>query len=858
MSESNAQERRQRLPIPPEKRKSLRLWATGAREEILSPFIPDYAAAVTRGRSAERKLLRRILVIFFSRVHWSLPDWEQPVLDPNWSADSVIMPEQLTPEVQAFKDARLRELGKRIRRWFRYRDPYARMVIRLSGYAPPRKARQAFQQYMVECYRSDVAPMVQLRWAQKQQQDPAYINVRPRAGFRAAVAKEMFGALSRLEQQGYAERAKVLAAAEKAAFENALREAPSMTPEARLAALNRLPDFIAPILQEIYNVTGCHSTLIVGGPHPEFGGQITTTHISFGRSLNAGHSHWAEYDPLRFERDVLGFYVDFLKTTYTERDCVAAALPNQPARTKPGTSMGTADEDSDADTSPNIDSESDSEDEEISDLESDTELNRSKKRRRHGQNAPPPPHPRTSFPVTSAVSNSSPAGMPRLPMIPLISMHSQSQNGVTNEFTFSSATQSNQNSVMNYPSVTQSAHVTESLTMGSTWLPSSTLTAPAPAPAPAPALDFAKKPLFFPSPSPSPSRSSSPSLHGDATTFAASMDPNPTYANSFAPAFLPQSTSPPFTSISATTPPSNSSNAYAYSDSFTPFNEAPQTSSSSWHEPFFRPNEATSRGLSSGSSLASSSSLSNALTLPTSAAQPRATIASRVALQAILEHESMPPSVPEKPVFPSSVSPPSTLPPSSSSSVVSPVAAATKTKTVEPRRRTRKATLQDHDMTQPPPCPSNAKEWFQRALDRVTKPPHFSTTAMFSLPSTGRPNILTRWKRSNPDKAPKVENIPAFKAEYTAWWDSMQPQWRKRTADSLGWQTSGNYGGGADWGDLYTWGSDGFVYIVSALYIWGCEVHGTAEEADWVVSTEDACWMMEGMATYYEEFNWNK
>ncbi|KAF7311272.1 hypothetical protein MKEN_01028800 [Mycena kentingensis (nom. inval.)] len=367
-----AREPRKRPTIPKEMRRSLRLWAQGGREEVLTPFIPDYAAAMNRGSAAERRVLRHILVRFNTIFPWWMPDHEEPA-SLEYDPEATVPVEVLTADQQLQKnDCLARRIKVRVRsnassssaRTFGRdpaKDPYARLVIKLSGYTPPQKARQAYQQFMAERYASDIAPIVDMRWSAAQAADVTLAGRRPRAGFRAAVARELFNALSEAERKAYGQRAAAKAKSDKAEYDEALKRAPSSSPEDRQAAINRLPDFVGPILQEIYNVTGCHATLILGGPHPEFGGQIATQHISFGRNLTGEGHHWAEWDPTRFEDEVLKFFIEYLKTAYSPDTCASSALPPAARRAAPAAAAIGEANDSDHDSSGDVDS-SDSED----------------------------------------------------------------------------------------------------------------------------------------------------------------------------------------------------------------------------------------------------------------------------------------------------------------------------------------------------------------------------------------------------------------------------------------------------------------------------------------------------------------
>ncbi|KAJ7048211.1 hypothetical protein C8F01DRAFT_1268131 [Mycena amicta] len=338
-----ARARKQRPRIARPDRRSLRGWAEGGRQRLLERYLAEFTAAMDRGRVAEARVLKRVIREYLAVFPWDAPDTEDlpyHELPP----DAIILPPQLLPDMQAVYDARVKVLLARIRRWFRYRatrtltyrrtfgtdptkDPYACTVIRLSGWEYPKKALQGYQQFMRERYFQDIEPLIKVRWAEKLLASPHLIGTQPKIGFRGKIARFLFGRLPQTMQNSYQKRAVSEALQRKTDYKNATLAKPSSRPESRSAAIDRLPDFMAPILQEISNVTGLHATLLVGGPDPKCGGDITPMHITYGRSLTTSGLHWPDWKPKRFETEVLEFYVEFLKTCFTPEDCARAALP---------------------------------------------------------------------------------------------------------------------------------------------------------------------------------------------------------------------------------------------------------------------------------------------------------------------------------------------------------------------------------------------------------------------------------------------------------------------------------------------------------------------------------------------------
>jgi hypothetical protein len=88
---------------------------------------------------------------------------------------------------------------------------------------------------MRESYADKIAPVVSERWvAARENNEPGTAGRKePKAGFRANVAREVFGALPVDEKVVIAQRAKDEVASAKAAYEAALKSPPSNKPEDR-------------------------------------------------------------------------------------------------------------------------------------------------------------------------------------------------------------------------------------------------------------------------------------------------------------------------------------------------------------------------------------------------------------------------------------------------------------------------------------------------------------------------------------------------------------------------------------------------------------------------------------------------
>ncbi|KAJ7824935.1 hypothetical protein B0H13DRAFT_2375205 [Mycena leptocephala] len=109
-----------------------------------------------------------------------------------------------------------------------------------------------------------------------------------------------------------------------------------------------------------------------------------------------------------------------------------------------------------------------------------------------------------------------------------------------------------------------------------------------------------------------------------------------------------------------------------------------------------------------------------------------------------------------------------------------------------------------------------------------------------NLPSKYRPKPMSEWIAKG--RGARVPTIA-------------DPAWRKKEDDGE-WSVVGGYGaGGREWGPLYQWGTNSTLTLVASLYFWGCVLGDDVEfRARWEAAVMDVCWMMEGMAVYYELF----
>jgi hypothetical protein len=121
------------------------------------------------------------------------------------------------------------------------------------------------------------------------------------------------------------------------------------------------------------------------------------------------------------------------------------------------------------------------------------------------------------------------------------------------------------------------------------------------------------------------------------------------------------------------------------------------------------------------------------------------------------------------------------------------------------------------------------------------------------------PAMVGKWIRGKVKGRLVGSKLEEFAAEWRAWWDSLQPSWRRRGLDGA-WSIDVSYGGaGTQWGSLYAWGENGVVALVAGVYIWGRNAPAESVSwQEWEAAVADLGWMLEGMAAFYERFGWGK
>jgi hypothetical protein len=102
--------KRERKRIPKAERRSLRLWAEGLHEMVLTPHIEPYAVELQKGWRYERDYLQTVTREFHARISWRLADHEEPDSLPDFDPKTMVLSEKLSDNEESARSARVKVL----------------------------------------------------------------------------------------------------------------------------------------------------------------------------------------------------------------------------------------------------------------------------------------------------------------------------------------------------------------------------------------------------------------------------------------------------------------------------------------------------------------------------------------------------------------------------------------------------------------------------------------------------------------------------------------------------------------------------------------------------------------------------
>ncbi|KAJ7049785.1 hypothetical protein C8F01DRAFT_1264818 [Mycena amicta] len=345
----------------------LKGWARGVREDqILKKHIEPYRRARQMGSRDAEDYLQMVCNEYCYRIPYDLADSEEPPLPlREWTPTTPPDDDShLSKKEKKEKAAWIVWMMPRIKRWLDYRaqggthataatgkkldptDPINIMLFQIADTLPAHRARQGWQQFWHEEAQTTVEAEVVRRWPISDERTAALAkrkekeakskgkgkgkekpDVKPTGAFRQAMARELFGKMSKQEQKRYLERAAAEKAVEAGAFEAAMKAWPPKEPEAIQAAIDNLEKTVGRIMQGIAELTNMHVVMVLGGPSPRFHGSLHTVHFSAGENNAPSPVAFPDWDARHFETHTLGKMKTYLRTAYSPEECMAAALP---------------------------------------------------------------------------------------------------------------------------------------------------------------------------------------------------------------------------------------------------------------------------------------------------------------------------------------------------------------------------------------------------------------------------------------------------------------------------------------------------------------------------------------------------
>ncbi|CAK5267984.1 unnamed protein product [Mycena citricolor] len=889
-------------------RKNLRLWAEGKREEVLQEHLEAITIARLSGTWAEeRERLQAAFNHYHAAIPWQTEDHEEPELRP-YDPKAPIVVEKLSPELEQKKRERIEVLNLRINRWYVYRirhalkqrreatlDPrrsaYAILLGRLAGLKKPPKARQGFQQLMHESYSKLIAPAVEQKRAAIASGTAETTATGLRVGFRAEVAREVYNALPKDQQDVLKDRAHEQAQVAKDKYMEELKNGPPRDAESRHRAVMQLPGFIMPLLKGIYDTTGLLATLVVAGPMPEFNGEVRAEHVSY---TGEGKPQWAHWDRDRFQKQVLDFMAQFAETQFTAEDRNAAILADDSKEQReamltkalyvmPVKTVGNR-EDVDSDSVGGSDEEecwssdtNSSEDEEATQLVEAMKRKKvkAKEKEKRSKNtgkssktagsratksAAKPKEPRNKDAANVEPATSS-ALAPDRPTTMTVHMSGLGDVTFSDPYAhipteqLSPEKQREQNirrnramvAMMDLRGAASTANALEAGKRRADEMDGTEGTS-------------AKRARM---------EASGDTEDGEVDVEMLSVGPELQGVAADPMVNIALATDPKVDTAPAADP-----QADAACDTDLDPDAAPAA-------------DAVTAATPAADPIGEAAPIPNPDTARTTDPDPDDAPAADTVTTAPPKPDTAPAADPNGDATPIPDSDTAREPGGALVMVTMPEV----TPTADPASAIAAVTPSGESAPKSarstPACPPKAAQWFAAGHENLTAVdlgPHYDAviaawirierasrweSSSTNLPNARRPKEISTWIAGRRRKVPVITDVSRYVECWNAWWDSLQPQWRKRSGDAKrwerttgygptgrGWTPSGEYGGDqAVWGNLFQWGPNGVMTAVASIYFWGMQVQksgaGEGMEA-WEEATVDVGWVLEGLAGYYE------
>ncbi|KAJ7190939.1 hypothetical protein GGX14DRAFT_381679 [Mycena pura] len=121
------------------------------------------------------------------------------------------------------------------------------------------------------------------------------------------------------------------------------------------------------------------------------------------------------------------------------------------------------------------------------------------------------------------------------------------------------------------------------------------------------------------------------------------------------------------------------------------------------------------------------------------------------------------------------------------------------------------------------------------------------------LPTKGRPTQIATWvKNARAARyAPAIADVAAFGTQVEAWWQAVNPPWRKIGSDGEVIEDGAamTRTEGADWGKMSHTGPNALLNVLKCLQWWAGAAQNAPSER-WVALVDDVRWVLGAMERY--------
>ncbi|KJA22463.1 hypothetical protein HYPSUDRAFT_102681, partial [Hypholoma sublateritium FD-334 SS-4] len=109
-----------------------------------------------------------------------------------------------------------------------------------------------------------------------------------------------------------------------------------------------------------------------------------------------------------------------------------------------------------------------------------------------------------------------------------------------------------------------------------------------------------------------------------------------------------------------------------------------------------------------------------------------------------------------------------------------------------------------------------------------------------------RPRAIADWiqRARSASYQPEINNLAAFSTDFSAWWQSLQPDWRANNVDNALPRSR------EDWDDIRRPGINGLLSVAAALFFWGYAARnkGAPARSAWLDALNDVIHVLNQLA----------